>query len=70
MRELLFNDIKRAHRHINNASYGPVDIALWDIAGKLVGLPIYQLLGAYRIDLPCYASTDHGDDLTGGLNSP
>lgn len=70
MREFLFNDIKRALRHTNNASYGPVDIALWDIAGKLLGLPVYQLLGAYRTDLPCYASTDHGDDLRGGLNSP
>jgi len=41
-----------------------------DIAGKLVGMPIYKMLGVYRTDLPCYASTDHGDSLDGGLNSP
>lgn len=33
-----------------------LDIALWDIAGKSVGLPIYKLLGAYRDKIPAYAS--------------
>ncbi|MDP6667327.1 MAG: enolase C-terminal domain-like protein [Dehalococcoidia bacterium] len=69
-RELLFNDVKRSLRWTYNATWGAVDIALWDIAGKLVDLPIYQMLGGYRRDLPCYASTDHGDSLPGGLNSP
>ncbi|MBV8221505.1 MAG: hypothetical protein JO325_23820, partial [Solirubrobacterales bacterium] len=34
-----------------------VDIALHDIAGKVLGLPIYQLLGgAFRESLPAYAT--------------
>jgi len=34
-----------------------VDIALWDLAGKLLGVPVYRLLGGpFRTALPAYAS--------------
>lgn len=33
------------------------DIALWDLAAKAAGVPLYQMLGgAYRNSLPCYVS--------------
>lgn len=36
-------------------SLSGVDIALWDIAGKVAGLPLHKLIGgAHRTDVPCY----------------
>ena len=36
---------------------GLVDIALWDLAGRAVGRPVWQLLGGFREAIPAYAST-------------
>ncbi len=33
---------------------GAIDIALWDIAGKRLGTPVWRLLGACRDKVPCY----------------
>ena len=38
------------------SALGGIDIALWDIRGKVAGKPIYQLLGAQRDAVPAYAS--------------
>jgi D-galactarolactone cycloisomerase len=34
-----------------------VELALWDILGKVAGLPVYKLLGNVRDTVPAYAST-------------
>jgi L-alanine-DL-glutamate epimerase-like enolase superfamily enzyme len=47
-----------------------VDLALWDLAGKMTNLPVHKLLGATRDSVPAYASTMVGDDLPGGLDTP
>jgi len=33
-----------------------VDIACWDIIGKMAGLPLYQLFGGFRNQVPCYVT--------------
>jgi len=36
---------------------GLIDVALWDLAGRVAGQPVWQLLGGYRRSIPAYAST-------------
>jgi L-alanine-DL-glutamate epimerase-like enolase superfamily enzyme len=68
-RERHWSEIKRALRKYDRMGIGPLDIALWDFAGKYYDAPIHELLGTYRTELPAYASTYHGDE-NGGLDSP
>ncbi len=47
-----------------------IDLALWDLAGRYLGQPVYKLLGGYRDTIPAYASTMCGDELENGLDTP
>jgi L-alanine-DL-glutamate epimerase-like enolase superfamily enzyme len=69
-RERFYSDVRRALRQVARIGVAPVDIALWDLAGKHYNAPIYRLLGGYKESLPCYASTYHGDQERDGLSSP
>ena len=60
-REKIYTISKLATRQIGFLSMGVLDIALWDIAGKFYGSPVYELLGGYRKKLPTYASTYQGE---------
>ena len=44
-------------RSVSTNAIGAVDVALWDIAGKVAGLPVHRLLGTCRDSVPAYSST-------------
>lgn len=59
-----------AHGLLTDRGLGYVDSALWDLAGRRAGLPVWLLLGGARPAIPAYASTMCGDQLAGGLSTP
>lgn len=60
-------------QHYQRGKNGPamavLDIALWDLLGKMTDLPVYALLGGYRKKVPAYASTIDGA-VKGPLSNP
>jgi L-alanine-DL-glutamate epimerase-like enolase superfamily enzyme len=69
-REAIWQDLKREVRAYDHMGHGPLDIALWDLAGKRRNVSVARLLGGFRTRLPTYASTYHGQNEPGGLDSP
>jgi L-alanine-DL-glutamate epimerase-like enolase superfamily enzyme len=45
------------NRYVSVPAIGAVDVALWDLAGKVAGLPVHRLLGSCRQRVPAYASS-------------
>ena len=57
-REWLWNQLPEMSGHGSpiEPSWAPLDVALWDIAGKAAGQPIHKLLGTARTEIPVYAT--------------
>lgn len=68
-REVIWAELKREARAYDHMGHGALDIALWDLQGKLLGASVSSLLGGFRTRLPAYASTYHGQEEPGGLDS-
>lgn len=49
-------DILGSRRGLTLPAWAPVDVALWDLAGKAAGMPVYKLLGACRDAVEVYAT--------------
>jgi L-alanine-DL-glutamate epimerase-like enolase superfamily enzyme len=73
-RELLWRHLYKWQRgsggRLGDRTLCAVELALWDLIGKLCGQPVWKLAGGYRDRIPAYASTMCGDDLEGGLKTP
>jgi len=71
-REKIFQMIserQRLSKAITDGVLAYVDCALWDLAGKIAGMPVYKMLGGHRTKIRAYASTMVGDDYEGGLDT-
>jgi L-alanine-DL-glutamate epimerase-like enolase superfamily enzyme len=53
----IWQQMWKMNRSVSTNAIGAVDVALWDIAGKVAGLPIHRLLGTCRDRVPAYASS-------------
>ena len=62
-REMFVKTMRWGHVGPSISALGAIDIALWDILGKSLGAPVYQLLGglAHR-RLRCYTSLGEPDE--------
>ncbi|MFZ4288529.1 mandelate racemase family protein [Variovorax sp. HJSM1_2] len=73
-REQLWHGLEHWQRgsagQLTDRGLAAVDQALWDLAGRALGQPVYRLIGGYRDKVPAYGSTMCGDELKGGLSTP
>jgi L-alanine-DL-glutamate epimerase-like enolase superfamily enzyme len=56
-REALWYRLRSLNTPLVPQAASLIDIALWDMAGKIAELPLYQVLGGARDRVPAYAST-------------
>ncbi|MGY8994290.1 MAG: enolase C-terminal domain-like protein [Rhodospirillales bacterium] len=56
-RERLYREMWRRNRHTTLRCIGAIDVALWDLGGKVANLPIHAMLGTFRNSIPAYASS-------------
>ncbi|HZN23782.1 MAG TPA: enolase C-terminal domain-like protein [Burkholderiales bacterium] len=57
-REGLYQQMWARSRNTTLRCIGAVDVALWDLAGKVAGLPIHRMLGSFRESIAAYASSE------------
>jgi L-alanine-DL-glutamate epimerase-like enolase superfamily enzyme len=73
-RERVWQDLAHWQRgsagQLTDRALAIADMALWDLAGRKLGVPVWRLIGGYRDKVPAYGSTMCGDELKGGLSTP
>ena len=56
-RERLWQAMWLRNRNTTLRAIGAIDVALWDLGGKIANLPIHRMLGSYRDRIHAYASS-------------
>ncbi len=56
---------KTTRRIVSIYASGCINVALWDIMGKVLNVPLYRLLGGFRDRLRAYAGTPIGENVEG-----
>lgn len=73
-RERIWQDLAHWQRgsagQLTDRALAVADQALWDLAGRKLGVPVWRLIGGYRDKVQAYGSTMCGDELKGGLSTP
>lgn len=66
-RERLWNQLRfyTFYGRTSAQAWSAIDVALWDLAGKRAGLPVYRLIGAHRNAVPAYASSPYYPEVKG-----
>ncbi len=52
--ERMYQPKLMGRRGLTTRAMGAIDIAMWDAAGKSVGVPLYRMLGGFRQRVPAY----------------
>ncbi|HET6182877.1 MAG TPA: enolase C-terminal domain-like protein [Acetobacteraceae bacterium] len=56
-RERIHNSMRLLSRTVSYRTIGAVDTALWDLVGKIAGLPVHAVMGTHRTSILAYASS-------------
>lgn len=62
MRHIWWGTRQHGRGGLTQSAMGGIDIALWDIVGKKLKMPLYKLFGAYTDKLVPYASAGFYQD--------
>ncbi|NND31269.1 MAG: mandelate racemase/muconate lactonizing enzyme family protein [Saprospiraceae bacterium] len=62
---MFYYDRKPVAKGLDLHAIGSVDMAVWDIIGKALNLPVHAVLGTFRTEIPAYAAGGYYEENKG-----